>query len=447
MKKRHGKSQLIALLCLFSMLIHLFVLPISAEDPVPPNLDGAESVYFVHLKSGSVVCEKNAAQLVSAGPSVKLLSGLLLCEMLGNRLDESVTITDEMVADSYGYRLYIQSGDRIPVVQLLYAAVCGSYNDAYDVLACYAAGSKDAFLALMEARARELGASMTYCSDATGLDAASRTTAQDMGKIAAAAYQNSLYMSINSTVRYDFFETTYLPDKKIYNPNALLSSSTTAGFVNAYCHGMCAGLTGTCAVTVADNGQEAYASVVLGGSAENLAYEITNRMIKWVYQNYAYMEVISPDTEICNIPITVSDVTGELPLRVKDSFSLYLPKSYEIGKDITYSIRLINKELEAPVADGTFAGYVAILHNGQTLATLPLYTVGSAEKSSFMSSMKSIQSITTSRAFLAGAIFFFTVLIAWITIETWIIRKRRHKWDKYFSSKLSPVPFDKKNKK
>ena len=96
------------------------------------------------------------------------------------------------------------------------------------------------------------------------------------------------------------------------------------------------------------------------------------------------------------------------------------------------------------MADGTFAGYVAILHKGQTLATLPLYTVGAAEKSSFMSSMKSIQSITTSRAFLAGAIFFFVALIAWIVIETSIARKRRHKWDKYFSAKLSPIPMDKK---
>ena len=126
---------------------------------------------------------------------------------------------------------------------------------------------------------------------------------------------------------------------------------------------------------------------------------------------------------------------------------MYLPKSYEIGKDITYSIRLVNQELEAPVEDGAFVGYVAILHDGQTIQTLPLYTVGSAERSGFISSMKSIQAITTSRAFLAGAIFFVVALIAWIVVETWLIRRKRHKWDKYFSMKMSPLPFDDLSKK
>ena len=447
MKKRHGLIRFFSGLCLLLLLIQTLGIATRAEAPAPPNLDGADAVYFLHIASGSVACEKNASQSVSAGPSVKLMSGLLLCELLADRLNENVTVTDEMVADTSGYRLYIESGDRIPVVQLLYAAVCGSYNDAYDILACYVAGSKNAFISLMAERAAELGATQTYFSDITGLDSGSRTTAKDMGKIALAAYGNALYMSINSTVRYDFLETSLLPDKMIYNPNALLSSSTTAGFVNQYCRGMCAGLTGTCAVTVADNGREQYVSVVLGGSADNIAYEITNRVIGWVYRNYTYMEVISPDTEICNIPVTVSDVTGELAVRVKEPYLLYLPQSYEIGKDITYSIRLINDELEAPVAEDTFVGYVAILHDGQPLVTLPLYTVGSAERSGFISSMKSLQAITTSRAFLAGAIFFCTVLIAWIAIETWMIRQKRHKWDKYFSMKMSPLPFDDKKKR
>ena len=441
------------LLCLLSMLLPIFGVSVSADLPALPSLDGANAVYFAHVESGSVVCEKNSAQQVAAGSSVKVMSGLLLCEHLGNRQNETVTVTEDMVIDSYGYRLYIEAGDTISVGQLLYAAVCGSYNDAYDVLACYVAGSKNAFVALMNQRAATLGASQTLFTDPSGIDDSSRTTAADMGKIALAASKNALYMEINSTVRYAFRATELLPDKTVYNPNALLSSSTTVGYTNSRCHGMSAGQTtlgGACVVTLADNGEEQYISVVLGGSVtetENHAYLLTNRIIGWVYASYTYMEVISPDTELCSIPVTVSDVTPELDVRVKESCFLYLPKSYEIGKDIVYSIRLINDELEAPVDDGAFVGYVAILQEGQTLTTLPLYTVGSAERSEFISSMNSIQEITTSRAFVAGAIFFVVVLTGWIVTETVIIRRRRHKWDKYFSMKMSPLPFDEKKKK
>ena len=446
MQKRHNFTNLCILFCLLSMLLSRLSLSAFADRPTLPSLDGVDAVYFYHVESGSVVCEKESSKPISAGPAVKLMSGFLLCELLENRLYEVVTVTDEMVADSYGYRLYIQSGDQIPVIQLLYAAVCGSYNDAYDVLAYYVAGSKSAFLSQMNQKAAALGAKQTIFTDVSGIESGSLTTAADMGKIALSAYQNTLYMSINSTVRYDFFATVYLPDKKIYNPNALLSSSTTAGFVNTHCRGMCAGLSGTEVVTVADNGKEQYVSVVLGAAAENLAYEMTNRMVGWVFASYTYMEVISPDTELCRIPVSVSDVTSELDVRVKESCFLYLPKSYEIGKDITYSIRLVNNELEAPVEDGAFVGYVAILQDGQILTTLPLYTVGGAERSGFISSLKSIQAITTSRAFVAGAGFFVVVLVAWIVIETWLIRRRRHKWDKYFSMKMSPLPFDEKKK-
>lgn len=441
------------LLCLFLMLIPIFGISASADLPSLPSLDGANAVYFAHVESGAVVCEKNATQQVAAGSSVKVMSGLLFCEQLGNRQNETVLITEEMVIDSYGYRLYIEAGDLIPVSQLLYAAVCGSYNDAFDVLACYIAGSKSAFVTQMNQKAAALGATQTIFTDPSGIDDSSRTTASDLGKIALAASQNPLYMEINSTVRYTFRATGMLPDKTVYNPNALLSSSTTAGYTNSRCHGMSAGQTtlgGACVVTLADNGKEQYVSVVLGGTvteSENHAYLLTNRIIGWVYASYTYMEVISPDTELCSIPVTVSDVISELEVRVKDSCYLYLPKNYEIGKDIVYSIRLINDELEAPVEDGAFVGYVAILQGGKTLTTLPLYTVGGAERSDFISSMKSIQEITTSRAFVAGAIFFVVVLTAWIVTETVIVYHRRHKWDKYFSMKMSPLPFDEEKKK
>lgn len=453
MRKKQITARIIAVVFLLSLLISLGTISANAAAPSSPPLDEANAVWLYHVESGSVICEKNANQTVAAGSSVKVMAGLLFCEQLYNRQTEWVLITDDMVSVNYGRRLGLQSGDRVAVVQLLYAAICGSYNDAYDALAVYLAGSKAAFVAQMNQNAHALGALHTTFTDPSGIDDSSRTTANDIGIIATKAQQNDFYMQLNSTVRYEFNSTSYLRNQTIYNPNALLSTSTTAGYYNSRCKGMSAGETtqaGSCVISSASNGKETYLSVVLGGRVENkinYAYEITNRMIKWVYNTYTYLEVISPDTEICKIPIAVSDVISELDVRVKESYSLYLPKSYEVGKDITYSIRLTDTELEAPVKDGTFVGYVAVIEDGHTLATFPLYTVGSAERSGFMSSMKSLQALTSSRAFLAGSIFFAVVLIAWISIENWIIHRKRHKWDKYFSMKMNPVPIDKNLKK
>ena len=209
---------------------------------------------------------------------------------------------------------------------------------------------------------------------------------------------------------------------------------------------------GNCVVTVATHNGESYLCIVLGGldtEKVNYGYTVANRLIDWAYKNYANMEVLSPKTLICTVPVTVSDLVTEVEIRAKDSVVAYLPLGLEIGKDIQYSIRLTHTTLEAPVTEGTFVGYVAVIYNGTVLTTAPLYTAGSAERSGFIGRLKNIEEWTSNRAVLAGLIFFVVALIAWIVTENVIRSRRRKKWDKYFSDKmvLPPNPTPKQNRK
>ena len=109
---------------------------------------------------------------------------------------------------------------------------------------------------------------------------------------------------------------------------------------------------GNCVVTVAKHGNESYLCIVLGGleiDGVEFGYRIANRLIDWVYETYSYVEVITPEVTVCTVPVTVSDFTTEIAVRVKESFYAYLPQNAELGKDVTYSIRLNQEALEAPV--------------------------------------------------------------------------------------------------
>ena len=427
------------------LLIGFGAVPTFAEEDNAPTLDDVTSALFYHPATDTNVLQKNKDQSLPAGSTVKLLSGLLLCESLESRLNESVFITKNMIEHSEGYRYHLKSGDEYSVKELLYLALCGSYNDAFDALSALVADSTESFLSLMAQRAEALGAMQSVFMDISGVKDNSQTTAADLLKIALAAQQNELYMQLTSTLRYKLSDGT-----TIKNRNELISSNT---YYNANCKGMTAGSTvraGNCVITTVDNGKEVYLCIVLGGkdkdSGDNLGYETVNRIVKWVYATYSYIEVISPDTPICTIPVTVSDLTTEVEVRTNASFSYYLPTGLELGKDITYSIRLIHTTLEAPVLEGTMVGYVAILWNGKTLGTVPLYTTEGAERSSFVSSLKSIQALTEGRVFRAGTLFFAITFTGWMIIEYVIVRRRRHKWDKYFSEKISPPSLDGKRK-
>ncbi len=447
-----------ALFLVLSLLLTLLSPVVSATEDVtaPPSIDDANAVYFYHVESDSVVVEKNAGLVVSAGSTVKVMSGLIFCEVLTNRTAETVYITEEMTMGLSGYyRLKLKAGDMLTVEQLLYAALCGGYNDAYQALATYISGSLDTFVQRMNTRAQELGMQNTVYTDVHGLDDASLTTAIDLSRLASAASQNEQFMKITSTARYALQETQYLNAQTIHNRNALIASNTTTQYYNGKCRGMNAGYTargGNCVITLANNGRESYLCIVMGALEKddtNHGYLAVNRLVDWVYKTYTYVEVISPDTVICTVPVTVSDLTDAVEVKTRESLSCYLPAGLELGRDVTYSIRLTHTTLEAPVREGEQVGYVAILWEGKTLGTVPLYTAGSAERSTFISSLLSMQALTQDRVFVSGFLFFSVVLTAWIAAECIIKRRRRKKWDKYFSMKLNPSPdlFEKKQRR
>lgn len=421
------------------LLTVLVPLRAGAEPAAFPETENAGAVCMYHIEGNRVVGAKNENLRVPAGASVKVLAGLIACEWLGSRLSETVVIQEKMIASSTGTRYHFTQGSEYTWSEMLVLALCGSYNDAYDVIA-YSIGNgertgKDAFVELMNARARELGATDTVIGDPTGVADNSYTTAGDLLKIALAAAQNAVYLRYTSLV-YGEADGTY-----IYNRNNLIRKS---GYTNSRCRGMCVGDTdnaGVTLVTAATEGNDSYLLILLGvvdetGSGdENQAYRLANRLISWGYTNFTNMEVLSPERPVCTIPVTVSDMVSEVAVRPSESLYAFLPVGCEPGTDILYSIRLSCDELEAPVTEGMRVGYVAAIYQGEIIGTVPLETAGSAERSGFISRLLSIRNLTGSRRVRAGVIFFLVCLTAWIVTETWIRRRRKKRWNQYYSSK------------
>ena len=108
---------------------------------------------------------------------------------------------------------------------------------------------------------------------------------------------------------------------------------------------------GNCVVTFAKQNDQTYVCVVMGGKETDgieFGYRIANRVVDWVFNAYTYMQILTPNTKICTVDVTVSDTVDSLDVIVKDSLHAFLPKGLEIGKDITYSIRLTKPNSRLP---------------------------------------------------------------------------------------------------
>lgn len=441
-----NKNYILHVVCLLiSLLLLLCAIPFSssAAEITPPSMEEATAVCLKHLESNNMAASKNENFALGAGSTVKIMAGLLLCEKLSMRSQETVTITDELytaIPKTHGRSLKLILGETTTVEQLLWAAICGSYNDAYYVLAAFASGSPETFIEEMNARATSMGLANTVFEDVTGIVDGSRTTAAEIAEIALVAYQNAYYMALCS--ERSFYFSSNEKSQTLYNNNKLVSPDQDQKYYNKKCVGINAGSTtrdGNCVVTFAKQNDQTYVCVVMGGKELDgieYGYRVTNRLVDWVFNAYQYTQILSSGLKICTLDVAVSDSADSVDVIVKDSLYAYLPKGLEIGKDIVYSIRLNETELEAPVQKYQFVGYVAVIYDGEVLGTAPLYTAGEATRSSISGGLSIVRSWLENRAVIAGIVFFVVGVSAYIIVEYILQRKRHNRWDRYFSNKV-----------
>ena len=200
-----GKSKYTRIAAFAAMLILIIslvaMLPAYAyEDPTPPSVSWVESVCLYDKTHEKTIVSENADKTVNTSTSAKIITGLIACEMLEENLDEYFTVEKQMLNLVSGHSMKLKDGEKIKIRDLLYGAICGSYNDAAYVLAYACAGSIDDFVSLMNRKAIDLGASSTNYTNPIGYPdhSAMVTTANDTLRIALAASENQLYMEMCS---------------------------------------------------------------------------------------------------------------------------------------------------------------------------------------------------------------------------------------------------------
>ena len=160
-------------------------------------LPSAAAALLWDVTANTALYEKNPQRPIYAASTTKIMTALLVLEKLP--LDQMVTVSSRatQVPET---KLYLRAGEQYRVKDLLFALLLKSANDAANVLAEAAGGTQMQFVALMNARAKQLGAVHTCFSNANGLPSATvqYTTAKDMAIILQEALKNPIFSRIIS---------------------------------------------------------------------------------------------------------------------------------------------------------------------------------------------------------------------------------------------------------
>ena len=398
------------------------VVPLSSATP--PDNARVNGAYLCNLENDIVLHEKNATVRRAPASTAKIMAGLLACRILETRLDETVTVEPAMLAGASGRCMGLVTGESIKVKDLLYAALCGGYNDATCAVAALSCGSVDAFVELMNTEAERLGALDTHYVNPNGFPEHEDmvTTVADTATVARAAYANELYMTFAATPTYTVPSTNASGERAFSNRNLLLSD-TGGQYYNGWCRGMNAGMTdegGWCVVTVWERGGAANLCVVMGGedvaTGETIpAYSYVNRLLGWVNDHYGYRTVAAAGQSLGTYTVGMTGTSkSKTDVTVREDLRIYLPDDVDLTGDLTLTPILDGDGLVAPLKAGQRVGTVTVEYRGQVIGSAPIIVEEDFERNAFLGGMEVFKSYLVSRPFILTAACFVILLLVYL---------------------------------
>lgn len=141
---------------------------------------GYKGAIIMDAATGNVLFEDNADLVSPPASMTKLMTFAVLSDKLNSgslTLQTPVRITPADAAIG-GTQVYLDPRETFPVEELIYAMMIQSANDAAHALARAGAGSTEAFVELMNAKARELGMAHTTFRSPHGLPPSDRKVAE-----------------------------------------------------------------------------------------------------------------------------------------------------------------------------------------------------------------------------------------------------------------------------
>ena len=373
--KGRNKMKKTATLLVLALLAGLLPLSgASAEVPAAPTVSAAAAC-LMERDTGRVLYEQNAHEAMPPASVTKVMSLLLICEALNDgrlTLDGTVTCS-EHAASMGGSQIYLEPGEEMSVEDMLKSVVMGSANDAVVALAEAVAGSEDSFVAMMNARSKELGMNDSTWKNACGLDVEGHvTSAYDI-----AVMSRALLLEYPEIKKYT---TTWMDSVRggefqLANTNKLVRSySGITGLKTGY-----TSTAGHCLSATAERDGMELKCAVLKGPSSSERFEAARQLLDYGFANYAVADLTDGAGAIAPVPVEMgrADTVAAAP----EGGGRVLVERGELSS-VTHEVSVV-ESIPAPVSVGDALGEVIVRAGDRELARIPIVATESVARLTF----------------------------------------------------------------
>lgn len=335
----------------------------------PPEVI-ADAAVLIDSSTGQVLYDKQKDKQKFPASTTKVMTALLACE----NLDFSKTVTiDADTGFTKGARIYLLEDEQLTVEQIFTAMLTESANDAAVALGKEISGSQEAFVELMNKRAKELGAVNSNFVNPNGLhNDAHLSTAYDLALIAREGMKHQEFRTAVSTYKYYIPATNKQDERYLYNANRLLYDTRRKVTVDGVSRpikyddaiGIKTGYTpeaGNCLVAGAKRGDTELIAVVLDSTG---LYQDAISLLEYGFNNYKSVPVMTAGTELGEVAVRKGKVKTVMAVADRDIIATMSMGT--LDSSIAKKTEFI-EGLKAPVKKGQKVGTVKIYDVNETL--------------------------------------------------------------------------------
>ncbi len=340
---------------LLTRLIAVFTIAVATTAGAQSFETQARAAYVYDITTGVTLLEKNADVPLPPASMSKLMTLYMTFEAIadGRLQPEDELLVSQHAMNYEGSSMFLRSGERVKVEDLIRGVIVLSGNDASAVLAEALSpdGTEAGFARMMTERAKQLGMNNSAFANSNGWpDPIQRMSVHDLGILATRIIED--FPTFYPIFAEESFEFDGRVPSNSQNRNPILGLGLGAdGLKTGHTLEAGYGLVGS-----ARQGDRRVVFVIAGLDTAAARAEEGERILNWAFRHFAEKQIVEAGTRIASADVWMGEA-GSVGLTVAEDLNMLVPIMNQgtVDAEVVY-----DAPIQAPVTQGQQLGELVI---------------------------------------------------------------------------------------
>lgn len=329
----------------------------------PLNLESGSAI-LIEQNSGNILCSHNIHDKLRPASVTKVMSILLIMEAVDSG---KIALTDtvpcsENAHSMGGSQIWLDTTETLTVHEMLKSICVVSANDCTVAMAEYLAGSEEAFVQMMNAKAKQLGMNDTTFKNCHGIDEdGHETSAYDIALMSRELLLNHPNITNYTTIWMDSIRDG---KSELVNTNKLIRNYKGAT-------GLKTGSTSIALYNLSASATRddlSLIAVIMKAPTTKVRFAEATKLLDYGFANYQGKSFGNKGEIVQEITVN-KGIEKTVNLCLEKNVSILLKKGQD--SNVTQDIQ-INDNISAPIHQGDILGTITYTLNGEQLEQVNL---------------------------------------------------------------------------